>query len=132
MKHPEYELQKQVCRYLEAQYPMVLFLSDVKASVKLTIPQARRNKAIQKHGFKCPDLLILERRGGSAGLFIELKTETPFKKNGDIKASQDDHLELQHKSLMALSNRGYTTAFRWTFEQCKTLIDQYMRLDAFM
>jgi hypothetical protein len=131
MKHPEYELQKMVCRYLELQYPSVLFLSDVKASVKLTIPQARRNKAIQKHGFKCPDLLILERRGGSAGLLIELKIETPFKKDGGIKASQDDHLKLQLESLMVLNNRGYTTAFRWTFEQCKTLIDQYMALEPF-
>ena len=131
MKHPEYELQKMVCRYLELQYPSVLFLSDVKASVKLTIPQARRNKAIQKHGFKCPDLLILERRGGSAGLLIELKIETPFKKDGGIKASQDDHLKLQLESLMVLNNRGYTTAFRWTFDQCKTLIDQYMALEPF-
>ena len=132
MKHPEYELQKMVCRYLELQYPSVLFLSDVKASVKLTIPQARRNKAIQKHGFKCPDLLILERRGGSAGLFIELKIETPFKKNGDIKASQDDHLKLQFESLMTLNERGYYSGFAWTFEQAKTWIDDYMKQSPFI
>ena len=47
MKHPEYDLQKTVCQYLEMQYPKVLFLSDTIASVKLTKQQAVRNKAIQ-------------------------------------------------------------------------------------
>lgn len=69
----EYQLQKQVCQYLQAQYPQLLFLSDTIASCKLTQPQATRNKAIQKEGFKTPDLLILEPRGKFSGLFYRIK-----------------------------------------------------------
>ena len=79
-KQPEFEIQKAICDYLELQYPKVLFLSDTIASIKLTIPQQVRNKSIQKEGFKCPDLLILEPRGKYAGLFIEIKVVTPYKK----------------------------------------------------
>lgn len=126
MRHPEYELQKAVCKYLDLQYRNVLYLSDTVASIQLTKPQQARNKAIQKQGFKCPDLLILEPRKGYAGLLIELKVITPFKKNGEIKASQNDHLKLQHETLIALSCKGYKTCFAWSFDMVKAIIDDYM------
>ena len=85
MKHEEYELQKSVARYLSLIYPEVDFLSDTIASIKLTERQASRNKLIQKKGFKCPDLLILEPRKDYCGLFIELKIATPFKKTAQLK-----------------------------------------------
>lgn len=110
------------------QYPQVLFLSDAVASLKLTKPQQSRNKSIQKDGFKCPDLLLLEPRGNFAGLFIELKIETPFKKNGEIKASQKDHLKRQHESLAKLSKKGYHATFAWSFDMAKNIIDKYMAL----
>jgi hypothetical protein len=84
-QQPEYELQVAVSRYLSYQYPDVFFMSDTVASIKLTQAQASRNKKIQKNGFKTPDLLIFEPRKGYSGLFIELKIETPYKKNGEIK-----------------------------------------------
>jgi glycerophosphoryl diester phosphodiesterase len=113
------------------QYPQVLFLSDTVASVRLTMPQAMRNKKIQKDGFKTPDLLILEaiRQNGVffGGLFIELKKESPFKANGEIKASQNNHLKLQKESLEKLNQRGYRATFCWSFEQAKKEIDNYLR-----
>ena len=126
MKHEEYELQKSVARYLSYQYPDVDFLSDTIASVKLTERQAGRNKLVQKNGFKCPDVLILEPRKGYCGLFIELKTETPFKKDGTIKASQKDHLKLQHECLQKLSLKGYKAEFSWSFDMTKQIIDEYL------
>ena len=125
-KQPEYHLQKMVCEYLRLQFPDVLFLSDTVASVKLTITQGARNKAIQKHGFKTPDLLILEPRGNYAGLFIELKVESPFKKDGTLK--KDEHLEGQLKSINDLKRKGYYASFSWGFEMTKTMIDNYMKL----
>jgi len=127
MRHPEYELQKAVCQYLDLQFPKVLYLSDTVASLKLTKTQQARNKSIQKAGFKCPDLLILEPRKGFSGLFIELKIETPFKKNGEIKASQNDHLKLQQEALKVLSAKSYKACFAWEFDSIKLLIDDYMR-----
>lgn len=120
----EYQLQKQVCAYLNAQYPNVLYLSDTIASVRLTMPQSMRNKAIQKNGFKCPDLVILEPRFGYNGLFIELKIETPYKLNGELK--KNDHLEGQRKTMEDLINKGYKACFSWSFEQTKEIIDNYL------
>lgn len=124
-KQNEYLLQKQVCEYLELQYPKVLFLSDTIASIKLTMPQAVRNKAIQKKGFKCPDLLILEPNGLFNGLFIELKTETPFRKDGYLK--KNEHLEGQFKTINELSKKNYFCCFSWSFEMTKEIIDKYLK-----
>lgn len=127
MKHPEYDLHKAVSRYLSLQYPDVLFLSDTIASVRLTGPQASRNAAIQKKGFKCPDIIILEPRKGYAGMLIELKVATPFKKDGEIKASDKDHLKGQLETITRLNAKGYFACFSWNFEMTKQLLDDYLK-----
>lgn len=127
-KQPEFELQSAICRYLSYQYGEILFLSDTIASLKLTPAQANRNKKIQKFGFSCPDLLILEPRNGYSGLFIELKVETPFKKNGEIKASKDDHLKNQLEAINKLNEKGYKALFSWTFDMTKEIIDDYLKV----
>lgn len=124
-KQPEFELQAQICRYLRLQYPNVVFLSDTVASVKLTMGQATRNKQLQKSGFKIPDLLILEPNKEFAGLMIELKIESPFKLNGQIKTNK--HLEGQEKSIEILKKKGYYACFIWDFESAKNLIDKYLK-----
>lgn len=126
MKYLEYKLQKQISQYLRLQYPDVFFLSDTIANLKLTIPQKARNKAIQCQSFKCPDLLILEPRNGYSGLFIELKTETPFKKNGEIK--KNDHLIGQYESILKLNEKGYKALFCWDFDECIRVIDEYLNI----
>jgi len=125
MKHQEYQLQKKVCRYVSLQYPDVLFLSDTVASVRLSMPQAIRNKQIQKEGFKCPDLIILEPRGKFNGLFIELKIKSPYKKNGELL--KNEHLEGQQKTMIQLWARGYEAQFATGFEEAKMIIDKYMK-----
>jgi hypothetical protein len=127
MKHEEYELQKSVARYLSYQYPEIYFFSDTIASVKLTERQAGRNKLIQKNNFKMPDLIIFEPRNNFCGLFIELKIQTPFKKDGTIKASSKDHLKLQHECLLKLSSKGYKAEFSWNFDMTKQIIDEYLK-----
>ena len=123
---PEFELQKQICRWISYQYPNMLFLSDTIASVKLTIPQQNRNKLIQKNNFKTPDLLIFEPKGNFSGLFIELKVKSPFKKNGEI--FKDEHLEAQLKTINDLKSKGYYACFSWSFEMTISIINQYMSL----
>ena len=123
-QQPEYILQCQVAQYLRIQYPNVLFLSDTVASIKLTIPQQLRNKKIQKDGFRCPDLLILEPLGGYSGLFIELKAKEIYKKNGELL--KNEHVEAQHRTLEELSLKGYHACFAVGFDQAKKIIDNYM------
>lgn len=127
MKHEEFDLQVAISRYLSYQYPDVIFMSDTIASLKLTKMQASRNKKIQKNGFKTPDLLILEARNGFNGLFIELKIETPFKKDGSIKASQNDHLKGQMESIGLLNSKGYKACFGVGFDETKKIIDEYLK-----
>lgn len=126
MKHLEYDLQVAVCRYLSYQYPNVEYMSDTIANLKLTQTQANRNKKIQKNGFKCPDILILEPKNNFCGLFIELKLEIPFKKDGTIKASANDHLKGQLETIEKLNAKGYKSCFSWGFDMTKEIIDNYL------
>ena len=123
-KQPEFELQKSICKWLDLQYPNLLYLSDTIASVKLTIPQQVRNKAIQKKGFKCPDLLILQPNDIYHGLFIELKIKSPYKKDGTLL--KDEHLEEQQKTIKDLNLKGYFSCFSWGFEMTKDIINKYL------
>ena len=124
-KQPEFELQRQICRWLDYQYPNVLYLSDTVASIKLTMPQAVRNKQIQKDGFKTPDLIILQPNNQYHGLFIELKVKSPFKKDGTLL--KDEHLEAQQKTINDLLNHGYFACFSWSFEMTFDIINNYIK-----
>ena len=126
MKHLEYDLQVAVCRYLSYQYPDVDYMSDTIANLKLSKTQASRNKKIQKNGFKCPDLIIFEPRNNFSGLFIELKLQSPFKKDGQIKASTNDHLKGQLETIENLNKKGYSAHFSWGFDMTKEIIDNYL------
>ncbi len=124
---PEFELQKQICRYLSLQHPKVLFISDATSGAKLTMPQALRNSLIQKADFKIPDLQILEPNKNWHGLFLELKKETPYKKTGGLKASQNNHLELQEASMKLLRQKGYMACFCWSFDNAIEIIENYLK-----
>lgn len=126
-KQPEFELQKRVCSYLRAAYPSVLFMSDTIASLKLTRMQAKRNYQIQKRGFKTPDVIVFEPRGSFAGLFIELKVESPYKLNGELKS--DQHLREQSETIEDLKKRGYHASFQWEWENIIKLINWYLKLN---
>ena len=71
-----------------------------------------------------PDLTIHEPKKGYHALFIELKVETPYKLNGELK--KDAHLEGQAESMELLRQKGYWADFRWTFEEAKKIIDWYL------
>ena len=126
-KQLEFELQKNICKFLSLQFPKVVFISDATSGAKLTIPQAVRNSLIQKSDFKIPDLQILEPNKDWHGLFLELKKETPYKKNGGIKASQNNHLDEQENSMKLLRAKGYLACFCWSFDQAKEIIEEYIK-----
>jgi len=125
MTHHEYILQKAVCKFLNKNYPEVLFVSDTIGNVKLNQFQASRNKEIQDEDFKCPDLLILEPNKFYKGLFIELKIKSPFKNNGELL--KNNHLEAQQKSINDLISNVYCTFFKWEFDDIKELINWYIK-----
>lgn len=124
MKHPEFDLQVQCCKWLNENFKDVLYYSDTVASVKLTVFQGARNKRIQKDGFKTPDILILKPNYYHAGLFIELKVKSPYKKDGTLL--KDSHLEGQQRSINDLNKLGYFATFCVGFEEFKEIVSEYM------
>ena len=107
-------------------------MSDTIASCKLTLPQATRNKAIQKEGFKCPDLIIFKPKYDNTGkvlyhgLFIELKIESPYLKDG-LSLKADKHIQGQAETMNQLRIEGYWCGFCWDFNQAKSIIDNYLK-----
>jgi hypothetical protein len=122
--NPEYLLYKQVSTYLKYQYPKVLYRFDM-AGLNLSIAQAGMNKAIQC-GKGYPDLVILEKRGTHGALFIEIKPEGTklFKFSGELATP---HIQEQSDYLLELEKRGYAIAFGIGFDQCKKIIDNYLK-----
>ena len=59
-------------------------------------------------------------------MVIELKLETPFKKDGTIKASANDHLKGQLETIEKLNAKGYKSCFSWNFDMTKEIIDNYL------
>lgn len=142
MKYKEFELQKQVSKYLKIYYPDVNFDVDYTSHISLTIPQKVRNKSIQCDDYKRPDTKIYFRNKKYTGLALELKKETPFKKDGTLKKQikrdyeyiggkkvlikEVDHLAEQQKALDYLTSQGWHAQFVWEFSQAKKVIDDYM------
>lgn len=123
-QQPEFELQKRVCSYLRVVYPSVFFMSDTIASLKLTKFQAIRNAQIQDPDFKTPDLIIFSPKGKYHGLFIELKVESPYKLNGELKSNE--HIKAQSETIEKLKQLGYYADFAWNFNDIVKLIDRYL------
>lgn len=137
----EHRLYEQIARYLQLQYPSVIYRFDVGSDLKLTPSQAAKHKRLHpERGY--PDLYIAESSeninskdwngivrewGFYFGLYLEIKTESnsPYKKDGTLK--KDQHLEEQARMLEKLRARGYKAEFGVGFEGCKKIIDEYLR-----
>lgn len=122
-EYAEFKLQAQVAKYLEFQYPDVLFISN-PINLNLSDAQRKMNGAIQKRDFKCPDMIIFQRRHGHNGLLLELKKDSPLKKDGNLK--KNAHLEGQMKAIQELHKRGYYAGMFWSFDEVKKVIDWYL------
>lgn len=121
----EEHLAIQCSHYMQLQYPDVIFHHDFGSGVKLTMGQARKQKALNPHrGW--PDMFIAESNGHFNGLFIELKKEgvAVFKKDGTIR--KDKHLEEQYAMLKSLANRGFAATFCIGLDQFREVVDLYM------
>lgn len=121
--NPEYALCRQIAYYLRAQYPRIIFHFDY-AGLSHTKTQAGMMKEIQgKRGW--PDLSIMEKRNGYAGLLLEIKPEGAriYKQDG---TPATPHLAEQLECLLQLKLKGYCTGFGIGFDNTKKLIDDYL------
>ena len=120
----EKQITKEVCKFIKLRYPNVIFTVDT-SGIRLTIGQATQMKSLRS-GRGIPDLLIFEPRGNYKGLFIEIKKDSPYKKNGELK--KDKHLEEQSEMLCRLNRKGYVAFFCAGVDECLIAIKDYMEL----
>lgn len=125
MMMSESQLQVAVANYLATRYPKVQFHSDFGSGVKLTMGQARANKAQNAGRRGWPDLFVAEARGGFNGLFLELKADGVRikKKNGEWA---NPHIQEQAHVLASLSDAGYYARFAVGFDEAVIAIDAYL------
>ena len=146
----EHSLYEQIARYLQLQYPNVIYRFDIAADLKLTPGQAAKHKRLHpERGY--PDLFIA--RSGEVvfgpcndrllvyGLYLEikkdgtklkrdkdakkiLKGETKIRKKGDW---WDKHVEEQAEMLERLRQAGYKAEFGVGLNECRQIIAEYLR-----
>lgn len=153
----EHNLYEQIARYLQQQYPDVIYRFDLAADIKLTPGQAAKHHRLHpERGY--PDLFIAEpikikvkTALGSGyslvetktlgGLYLEIKKDgTKLKRDkdakkplkGEVKIRKkgdwwDKHIEEQAEMLEKLRARGYKAEFGVGIENCKKIIDEYLR-----
>ena len=151
----EHKLYEQIARYLQLQYPDVIYRFDLAADLKLTPGQATKHHRLHpERGY--PDLFIAESSenvnskdwngivrewGFYFGLYIEIKKDgTKLKRDkdakkllkGEVKIRKkgdwwDKHIEEQAEMLEKLRARGYRAEFGVGFDGCKKIIDNYLR-----
>jgi len=119
---PERRLQLQVCEFLQTQYKDVIFWAN-DSGEKKTIGLAKLGKRMRS-GAKIPDVWISEPRGEWCGLYIELKAESPYLKDGSL--SKVAHVQAQNKMLDRLIEKGYMACFAWTLEGTIATVRNYM------
>jgi hypothetical protein len=126
-KSPEYDLYGAIALYLKLQYPRVMYHFD-PTGLSLSKTQAGKLKAIQKEsGY--PDLFIIEpdKNGQYKGLLIEIKPEGTNIYKKDHLHYKDDHVREQALFLDQLIIRGFKAVFGVGFDNCKRIIDSYLR-----
>lgn len=138
----EHNLYEQIARYLQLQYPDVIYRFDLSADLKLTMGQAAKHKRLHpERGY--PDLFIAKPKdvkiitkldGGYnlvetkplGGLYLEIKKdgEKLTKKDGSWRTP---HIAEQAEMLERLRQTGYRAEFGVGFDECKQNIDEYLR-----
>ena len=150
----EHNLYEQIARYLQLQYPDVIYRFDIAADLKLTPGQAAKHKRLHPtRGY--PDLSISEpkivkpqcraltdgeRRKLEKGMeFISVKILQNYhglyleiKKDGEKLTKKDGswrtpHIAEQAEMLEKLRQAGYKAEFGVGFSECKQIIDDYLR-----
>jgi hypothetical protein len=120
----EDHLHHQVIQYLRLQYPNVIFFHAPNEGKRTPFEQFKL-AYLGGNNVKTPDLAIMQVNKHFHGLFLELKSKSPFKLNGDIL--KDKHLSAQAHLLDNLKAKGYDCYFCWRLDDARQIIDNYMK-----
>jgi hypothetical protein len=122
---PEDNLTASVIKYASLRYP---------SAVVIHSPNEGRRTAFERFKFKVlggaagvPDLFFAVAKGPYHGLFLELKCEAVYLKDGKtLKAG--DHLAKQSSFMGRLKAAGYAATFACGLDEAIAVIDLYMNL----
>jgi len=121
----EKEVRSAVAKYMQWQYPDVIYRFDLAADQKLTVGQAKRNSKLHNlTGY--PDMFVAQANENYAGLFLELKRKGAgtFLKDGNL--SSQDHIQKQANILEKLKDAGYQAKFSVGIENTEENLDNYL------
>lgn len=108
------------------QYPNIIFLSDM-SGLKTSIGTAVQMKSLRS-GRAIPDLIILQPNNLFNGLLIEIKVNVSDVYLKDLKTiKKNEHIKEQKNMLKRLSDLGYYATFGIGFDNCKKIIDDYLK-----
>jgi hypothetical protein len=124
-KETERRIHTRLAKYLRENYPRIRFHSSLDGEYFGEHQRAHIGTLQWGNGF--PDLMIYHHVGQYCGLAIELKTDKgdPFKKDGTIK--KNVHLQEQNDWLNYLEDHGWRAVFGIGYENCKDIIDEYIK-----
>jgi len=115
-------LHRNICSYIKLQYPKTIFITD-SSGIRVSVGEATRLKKLRScNGI--PDIIIFEPTGLYAGLFLEVKAKTPYRRDGELYT--DQHLREQKAVIDRLNKLGYHACFVWNFEMARKIINRYM------
>lgn len=133
-KKIEESIALKVAKYMQIQYPNIIYRFDVGADVKLTMGQAVKFKSLQGENRGYPDLFIAKPSNGFHGLYIELKKDKSevFLKDGKTlkrrinKKTGKCHNKEQYEMLEKLNKEGYLAVYGFGFEDTIDKIRNYL------
>ena len=106
-------LQRQVTAYLRSQYPDIFWMHPVNEGRRTKFEQYKAKSFGMRSGM--PDVIIFSNTLEYNGLAIELK----------IKPNKTT--ENQEACLKAMSLAGWCVRVCWSFEEAKSIIDNYFK-----
>jgi hypothetical protein len=125
MTKAEKHIHQQVCRYIDLQYPNVIYTSD-PSGTRVSIGIAKELKAKRCKKFKIPDLIILHPSKDYCGLIIEIKASIDDVFTKKLEWRTSEHIAEQKRSIEQLQALGYYATFGIGFENTRKIIDEYM------
>jgi len=126
MSDREYQMQRNLCRWIDVHYPWAYYRSDL-GGIRLNMGQAVKAKNIQKYRGH-PDFVIFEQSNGFPALFLELKDKETdvFLKRGGLPKANAIHLIEQVAMILMLRKKGYAADLVIGVEQAQVMASNYL------
>ena len=129
----EEQIQIMCSDWMNIRYPELskLYFFNSFQGMRLNFGQIKKAKKTGGLKTGLPDFMFLKNNGTYSSLFIELKKESPYNKDGSLQKHFDkktgrDHYADQNDVLELLKLEGHYACFAWSFDQFKKIVTDYM------